>query len=301
MIIDKINFIKELEKYRDDKIIILGHEHVDVDSIVSGFLLEKHLIRKGFNVKFCIPDKTINQESFDICMKYGLNPSIYKFNLDDSKDVKYILVDHHIRNLKGQIIAIIDHHPTNKKINTKLYFNKLISSTACYIVMNNEKYFSKEELKLALLATFLDTASFHSNKTREVDKEWVLKYCDLLNIDYNDLYKTGIYLTPLNDINEVYLNGLKRYVYGDKKVESSYVQIENNETNDIKIELIINKIKCYVKINNLYLFVFIVHDMSNFRTKVYKIANDFIKEKGYDSYTSRGNTIMPEIEKEILN
>ena len=42
----------ELKKY-----IILGHENPDVDSIVSGYLLEKLLLSKSFNVEFIIPDK----------------------------------------------------------------------------------------------------------------------------------------------------------------------------------------------------------------------------------------------------
>ena len=66
MIIDEIEIIKELEKYREDEIIILGHEFVDVDSIVSSFLLERYLIKEGFNARFCIPDKSISQESLNI-------------------------------------------------------------------------------------------------------------------------------------------------------------------------------------------------------------------------------------------
>ena len=42
----------ELKKY-----IILGHENPDVGSIVSGYLLEKLLLSKSFNVEFIIPDK----------------------------------------------------------------------------------------------------------------------------------------------------------------------------------------------------------------------------------------------------
>ena len=37
--------------------------------------------------------------------------------------------------------------------------------------------------------------------------------------------------------------------------------------------------------------------MNEFKTAYYLITKDFIKERKYDVYASRGNTIMPEIEK----
>ena len=44
-------------------------------------------------------------------------------------------------------------------------------------------------------------------------------------------------------------------------------------------------------------FVFIVYDMDDFKTTYYLITDDGVKEKYYDVYVSRGNTIMSEIEK----
>ena len=65
-----------------DKIIILGHENPDVDSIVSGYLLEKILIKKGYDAKFIIPDKNIDIDTMDICTRYGLEPSNYMLDFD---------------------------------------------------------------------------------------------------------------------------------------------------------------------------------------------------------------------------
>ena len=42
------------------KYIILGHENPDVDSIISGYLLEKLMLSKGFKAEFIIPDKKID-------------------------------------------------------------------------------------------------------------------------------------------------------------------------------------------------------------------------------------------------
>ena len=297
MVINGINLIEQLSKYKDDKIVILGHDCVDVDSIVSGYLLEKVLISEGYNACFCILDKEITKESLDICSSYGFDANIYKRKINGNK---FILVDHNERKVDGEVIAIIDHHPTSKESDVKLYFNSDVSSTSLYICENNEKYFDSRDIELAILAAMLDTASFHSTKGREIDKEWVIDACERHNLDYERLYRSGIYLTDLNDVKKVSLNGLKKYNYNNKLVESSYIQIDDNKNNDLLIKKIINELKGYVSNNNLEMFVFIVHDMIAFKTRVYKISNESIKEIKYDSYTSRGSTIMPSIEKELM-
>lgn len=299
MIIDGINIIDKLEKYKKDKIIILGHEYCDVDSIVSGYLLEKVLINEGYDALFCITDKVISEESTSICNKYSFNPYKYQRDFKDEENNKYFLVDHNERKLKGEIIGIIDHHPSNKQYNIDLYFNKPISSTTIYLCEGNEINFDKQDITLAIVAAMLDTASFHSTKGREIDKKWVLKYCDLYNIDYNEVYKTGLYFAPLEDLKKCSLNGLKKYKYGNKLVQSSYVHIDGDENNDSKIKEIVEILKDYLRNNKLDMFVFIVHDMSIIKTRIYKITSDKVEEKQYDRYTSRGNDIMPSIEKEI--
>lgn len=299
MIIDKVNIVEKLAKYRNNKLIILGHEYSDVDSIISGYLLEKCLFNEGFDATFCITDKVISKETQDILNEYGFNACKYQKSFNDSKDIKYILVDHNTRNLKGEIILIIDHHPTSEKINTELYFNKQISSTSLYLCKENELEFDKKDITLAILAAMLDTASFNSTKAREEDKAWALKKCEELSIDYDKLYESGLYFTPLDDLKECSLNGLKKYNYKGKLVESSYVHINNDKSNDYKITKIIDILKEYVKDKNLDMFVFIVHNMSELKTRIYKIT-DTIEEVKYDKYTSRGNDIMPSIEKGLL-
>ena len=95
------------------KIIILGHENPDVDSIVSGYILEKILLKKGYDIEFIIPDKAIEEETLSICLRNNINPKQFMKKIDfNDKTNKYILVDHNERNLSGEIVCIIDHHPT---------------------------------------------------------------------------------------------------------------------------------------------------------------------------------------------
>jgi len=285
-----------------EKIIILGHENPDVDSVVSGYILEKILNKKGYEAKFIIPDDdTIGKDTLNICGRYGLNPLDYKNKIDlDEKDKKYILVDHNERKLGGEIVAIIDHHPTNKEIKIDNYYNKKISSTACFICYNNEDLLDKSDLKLAIIATLVDTASFHSTKGRKEDEEWVVKICNKYDFNYDELYREGLYLSSLDNIEVASLNGLKQYTFNDKKVKSSYAQIKVSSLTESKIHKVIEKLKKRVEEEKLDAFVFIVYDMENFRTVYYLITESGIEKRCFDYYASRGDTIMPEIEKKLM-
>ena len=281
-----------------EKLIILGHENPDVDSIVSGYILEKILIKKGYSAEFIIPDKSINKDTLDICIKNGLNPISFIKNVNfEDKSIKYILVDHNQRDLAGEIVCIIDHHPANTQIKTKHYYNKKVSSTACFICQGNENLLDESSIKLAIIATLVDTASFHSTKGRAEDKAWVIGMCKKYNLDYNELAKEGLTLTPLDNIAVASLNGLKKYNFNGKKVESSYIQVEISQHTEDKIQQIIHTLKQYIWNNKLTAFVFIVHDMKRFETTYYLITENNITTKNYPRYTQRGDTIMPEVEK----
>ena len=276
-----------------NKIIILGHKNPDVDSIVSGYLLEKLLTKKGYNVQFIIPDKKLDQDTIDICLKNGLNPFDYQKDLPKESH-KYILVDHNERDIRGKIVGIIDHHPALNKVNMINYYNKEISSTSCFITQGNEQYFSDNDLKLACVAAMVDTASFHSTKGRKEDYDWVRQVCRKHNINYEQIYLDGLCLTDLTDYQLSSLNGLKSYNVENFKFEASYVQIIFNKENEIIIYKIIDYLKKYIVDKCLDCFCFIVHDMKHFRSNAYIIFDNDIKVIEYPKYTSRGNTIIPD-------
>lgn len=282
-----------------EKYIILGHENPDVDSIISGHLYENYLTRKGINAEFIIPDKEINKESLDICMKHGLDPRKYLKELNYNELTKFILLDHHERANIGEISEIIDHHPTSKEIIIENYKNENASSTTCLIVRGKEEHFTKEEIKLAILAALVDTASFHSTKTKESDKIWALEMCQKHNINYEELYKTGLGLTDLNNLTEASLNGLKKYTHNNHQIQSSYVQIDGFEKNWPKLHEMIINIEDYLLQEELDMFAFIIHDMDSFQTTVYKLEPTGFIRKKFEKYTSRGTTIMPEIFQEF--
>lgn len=289
------------KKYINDKIVILGHENPDVDSIVSGMILNKIMTLKGYNSEYIIPDKTIQKDTLSILKRYNIDPSIYQKELPLENDTKYILVDHNERIVNGEIIAIIDHHKTNKEKNIEYYYNNEISSTACFICIGQEELLSKHDIILSVVATLVDTVSFHSTKGRKIDEDWCKQICEKYNINYEELYKEGLCITDISNHNECAFNGLKKYTIKDKRVRSSYIQIEYPDNIKQEIEEIINIIKEHIQKENIDYFVFIVHDMINFKTMYYLISKDEITTNYYNFYAQRGNTIMIDVENYINN
>lgn len=285
-----------------DKIIILGHINPDLDSIISGILLEYYLNNyTNYQSEFIIPDKEIEKETKEICEKFKINYKTHQKSLEEN--CKVILVDHNERNnLKNnQIIAIIDHHPTSKKNNCPYYFNEIISSTAALIVQKREKLFPKNLLKLAVLATYVDTASFNSTKALEKDKIWAKKLIDEYNFNEQELNEAGLLLTDLSNLEIAAFTGLKKYTIKNKKVEVSSIQISSRKTAKEDISKIKEIVLNYFLESNLDVYILIIHEMDNFKTTAYKIFKDGIEIDRYDKYTSRGNVIIPKLEQEIKN
>ena len=272
--------------------VILGHENPDVDSIVSGIILNKVLLKKGIDSKFIIPDKVINNDTFEFLKSYGINAYDYVGELYNDK---YILVDHNERSVDGEVVCIIDHHKTLNEISIDHYYNTEFSSTACFIAKECENLLDTKDLELAVLATMIDTVSFHSTKGRKEDEEWCKYICDKYDLDYLKLYSSGLYLTNMDDLKLAALNGLKKYVVDGKKIESSYIQIKSVDDNGENINKIINFLKEYILNEDLFLFVFIVHDMDSFKSMYYMIERGSIISRYYDKYEQRGNVIMPEV------
>lgn len=285
---------------KKDKLIILGHNNPDIDSIISGILLEyyinHHTLYQG---EFVIPDRTLDKETITICDKYKIDYKKYQRPLKQD-DRLIILVDHHERSIKNtEIVAIIDHHPTTKEISCPFYINQKISSTAALITQKREDFFPKELLRLAVLATYVDTASFNSTKSRQEDKIWAEKLIKEFNFNEKELYEAGLLLTDISNLETAAFNGLKRYTIANKKVEVSTIQIKSNEVEKEVIEKIKEIISNYFIDKNLDIYILIIHDMAKMKSTAYKVFKDKIEIDEYSQYTSRGNTIIPNLEEEI--
>lgn len=279
------------------KYIILGHENPDLDSIVSGFLLEKLLKQKGYQAEFIIPDKVISQENITLCKQINIDPTKYQKKIP--KNAAFILVDHFERITPGPIIAIIDHHPTTKKITCPYYFNLPSSSVSLLIIKNNEKFFSKNDFLCAIFAAMVDTVAFHSIKALPSDISWCQNKCQQLRFNYEHLLTLSMCPTDMADLNQAAFNGLKKHTINNYKIASSFLHLVDPQKYNNQIQKILDKLKIYRQENNLVLFAFLVHNITNFTSTLYKIKENTIEVTKYPQYASRGNIIIPELTKEL--
>lgn len=280
------------------KYIILGHENPDLDSLVSGYLLEKLLTSQGKQAEFIIPDQIISNENLSLCESINLDPKKYQKPLP-KEDHSYILVDHHEREVPGHIEVIIDHHPTEKNITCPIYYNVPSSSTSLLIVKDNEDCFSKEDIKAAIFAAMVDTVAFHSAKAVSSDITWCQEQCQKYGFNYNDLLTQSMCETDISDLNQAALNGLKRHNLSNHPIATSFLHLPHPEEDQDKIDAMIDILKNYRKDNNYTMFAFLVHDITNFTSTVYKIYNNHIDKTTYDEYASRGTIVIPELTKEL--
>ena len=281
------------------KYIILGHENPDVDSIVSGYIYQNYLNRRNIDAEFVIPDEKIDEDTLEICRRFHLEPTKFQKPLEYDDQTKFILVDHHNRKNIGEVSLIIDHHLDEHEPDTDNCINEPSSSTSCLIVQRNEPFYSIHEIELACMAAMVDTASFHSTKGKEWDLDWIYQMVEEKNLDYNKLYEAGLTVNDISNPEEAMFHGLKNHNIHGHQVQSSTVHVNGMHNNWKKINEIVKRLQEYVLEADLDYFLFIIHDMENFESWLYTLDKNGFTRKKYHEYTSRGTTIIPELEEQL--
>lgn len=287
---------------KDKPILVLGHDNPDVDSLVSGYLFSILLREKGFVARFAIPSK-IEDDELQLCLKYDFDPSKFIIKKSQlSKNYNYVLVDHNEHDLPGEIVAIIDHHPFDEEnIKCNNYYIRKATSTSCMVCEENEKVFNKSEIKLACLAAFVDTASFHSIKTVDEDVKWVKSMCNKFNFNYEKLFKDGLCLTDITDLKKASLNGVKTYYLDEKRIDASFIQLKHPLDHIENIHQMIDFLAERRVKEDYFMHVFIVYNMDRFWTTYYLIKDGKVQKHVSKNYLSRGSNIMKQLEKELSN
>lgn len=298
-----IRLVKTLKKrgakMKKGRIIVLGHKNPDVDSMISGYLLSSYLRYKKYDVEYVIPDEKIDEESRLIVEGCGIDTSNFSGTILEGS--KLILVDHHETEFKNDVIAVIDHHPTIKTFEYPIYINEKASSTTKHIydIVSKEcpQYIGRRFIELVIIGMVVDTCSFRSSKSKPGDKEWVLDMCEKYGINIDEIMEIGDCITDIDDVNKASLHGYKGYNYFGKSIGTSYIQVR--EVDETKIDLILDILKEKVKQDSLRMWLFIVTNLTDVTTTVYKISRHEVEINQYDFMASRGSNIMPQIENEM--
>lgn len=285
-----------------EKVIILGHDKIDIDSIVSGILLEK-LINKRSNQyvsEFVILDKELDNESEIILKMFNIDYKKYQRDLTIEDD-KFILVDHNERIIRGDIVGIIDHHPSLLDNELNKGINKEAISTSCIIGKFLEEMgeASKRDIELALLGAFVDSCNFKSSRINLEDIMWINSMLEKYQLDRNKFKLATEVETPLNNLKKTLLNGLKQYQYNDLKIEACSIQLKNMDKHYKSIMFLQDEARKRLLRENLEAFLIIIRDIDFEETLVLEVRKDGVKEIFYDYYASRGSEIMPKYMKKL--
>lgn len=275
------------------KYLVKGHAHPDVDSVISGYLLTKILNKLGIEAEYIIPE-TIDDETLGICRAVGFEPQIFQVDEYDHA-AKFILVDHY-EDEGLDVVGIVDHHASDLD-KSDTYWYEPASSASIMLAIKYEELLDAFDIMLASLASFVDTVSFHSTKSRESDHEWIKEASKKYNLDYDYMYEVGLCLTDISDLEQAQFNGIKKYIVNDKKLEAAYVQVK--EISEDKLNYILDSLKKYVVLNDLEVFAFIVYDLTSFNTIVYKVSKDDIEVVKYDYYAARGDVVVKDIRQSL--
>ncbi len=285
------------------KVTIIGHDNIDVDAALSGILLSKLLDFLNIENEFQILEEVKEDETYDI-VKGLIGIDLKKWQGKEEENRNLFLVDHYETIHKGNVLGIIDHHPTKQEKGYDFMYVKNSCATAymIYEIMQAVNFpITKLEAKMIIVAMMVDTISFRSSKTIKEEVEQAKKLAKQYELDYDYLEKQGLCLTPVDTLNiqQIVSNGQKWYNYSGNKVGSAYLQLYGMPAKEQLNEWLSN-LKTKLKETNSNMLVLIIFETQSNMTYEYQIMNDCIKEIVSKGILSRGKNIMPIIEERYL-
>ena len=97
---------------------------------------------------------------------------------------------------------------------------------------------------------------------------------------------------------ELALLGKKKYIFGSKRVLSTYIQTD--AMTPVRLGAIMDILRTEIKREEAVLWVYLVHDPVRMRSTEYDLAPDGqIRTIRYDYLASRGKDVMPRVEREM--
>lgn len=296
--------LEDLKKclMKRSEVTIIGHDNIDVDSVLSGVLLERLCKYLKLNVHFEILQLVNKDETYEIINKLtGINMETYE-KVEEDNDRSLFLIDHYETKHNGRVVGCIDHHPTEKKNTYEFSYVRNCTAAAylIYELMQVSNYpLTAEDAKLIVVAMMVDTTAFRSSKAIPEEVEEAKSLTKRFDLDYEYLEKYCLCLTPIEGMNveEITSNGQKEYNYNGHKVKSAYLQLDGIPDDDtLNSWLYYLKDKITNKMESTELMVFIIFDIKENITYEYQI-NNRIKLVIHNGILSRGKDIMPKVEK----
>lgn len=277
------------------RLVITGHDRADVDSVASCVLMQRLLAAWGIpsDIVLCEPDR----QSRRVMARFGVD--VQALAGETAPEDALILVDHHQPTCAGQVIACIDHHPT--EVPPDFPYVQIGDSGACAVMVLHlmQEAGVPEDERLAVTALYLDTIALRSAKISREEAAWGEAQAERLGLDKDWLRGEGMGLMDMRlPARELAMLGKKVYTFGAKRVLSTYVQTD--AMTQEKLGAILDVLRGEIVRERADLWVFLWHDPVRLRSTEFDLTPDGqVRTIPYDYLASRGRDVMPRVEHEM--
>ena len=280
------------------RLVVTGHDRADVDSVASCVLTQRLLAAWGIksDIVLCEPDG----QSRRVMARFGVD--VQALAGGTAPEDALILVDHHQSAHAGRVIACIDHHPTEAP--PDFPYVQIGDSGACTVMVLHLMQeagvpVTPEDERLAVTALYLDTIALKSAKISPEEAAWGEAQAARLGLDEDWLRREGMGLMDMRlPAQELAMLGRKVYMFGAKRVLSTYVQTD--AMTQEKLEEILAVLREEIVQEQADLWVFLWHDPARLRSTEFDLMPDgTVRTIPYDVLISRGRDVMPRVEHEM--
>lgn len=278
------------------RIAVTGHERADADSVISCVLMKRLL--DAWQIPAVIALHGPDKQSRRVLARFGLDAQVLEGTTKDGDWL--ILVDCHHTALAGNVIACVDHHPTDYP--PEIPYAQIEESGACAVMVlrlmqEAQVNVTLEDEQLAVAALYLDTIALKSTKLTRKEAAWGESEAKRLGLDEGWLMQEGMGLMDMSLPDETLaLLGKKRFVYGNRVVLSTYVQTD--AMTEERLAAVFRVLRGEVAREQADLWVFLVHDPMRLRSMEYHLSPDgTVKTIVHDCLVSRGKDVMPRVER----
>ena len=282
------------------RLAITGHDAPDVDSCAACAMLAELAAFWRIPAQIVLPTRA-DEQARRVLPRFGLHPDEWRGALTAADAL--VLADHHAPLHPGQVVAVIDHHPT--LCLPEALFVCIEPAGACAAMVYRLMIAAGMEPDarweaLAVTALYLDTMALRNAKIPTQEAAWARETAARLQMDTPWLEQEGLGLEDMSrPAAELARLSLKRYEFAGVRVLSSYVQTD--AMTQERLGSILREVRGALLESGAALWVFLHQDPVAMRTTEFDLFADGRERRiDYDFLASRGKNVMPRVERELM-
>lgn len=278
------------------RLVITGHNGADADAALSCVLMRELLARAGIPAQIVLtaPDDQARR----VLARFDIEAEVLCGEIRRTDAL--VLCDHHRPEHAGQVVACVDHHPTDYPLDYP--YVQIEPAGACAVMvlrLLEEAGFAPGArcTAMAVAALYIDTVALRSAKLPPGEGAWARETAERLGMDTAWLTREGLHLQDMSlPASELARMGEKCYDFGGRTVISTCVQTD--AMTEEKRAAILAEVRAALDASGAALWVFLHHDpVAGFTDEVDLWPDGRMETVHYSFVASRGKNVMPRVER----